>query len=79
MAVRSLRELKGWRLQDSALDIRGQVVVDHDGRTLGTVVDLGVNTMTELAESALLDTGLSFPLHRLERNGTGLQLQKEQE
>jgi sporulation protein YlmC with PRC-barrel domain len=74
VAILPLSELPGWRLADPAQDLRGRTLLDQDGRAIGTVTELAVNTETELVEAIVLDTGLAFPPHKLRLDGDGVHL-----
>ena len=74
MAKLHLSKLYGSALADAAADLRGLKVLAASGETLGTVRELIVNTETEVVESVLLDTGVSCPLRRVERDGNVLRV-----
>lgn len=73
LVVRPLIELPMLRLADRAQDVRGWEVCGHDGRRLGTVVDLLVDIDRLRAETLLVSLARSdhagamvvVPLHRL--------------
>jgi hypothetical protein len=74
MAILPLSALPGWRLADPACDLRGRKLLDRDGRELGTVTELSVNTETDLVEAVVLDTGLAFRPSKLRLDGGAVHL-----
>ena len=79
MAMRPLRDLPGWRLADPSQDVRGLPVLDESGQKLGTVAELVVNTLTDFIQDVVLDTGLAFPVRKLERNGREIRVVKREQ
>lgn len=61
MARIPLSQNDDWHLGD-APDIRGWTVQNPDGRTVGCVDDLIVNTHTHQVDSIVLDTGDRYPM-----------------
>ncbi len=74
MAILSLSQLEGWRLADPSRDLRGLPLVDSSGSTLGTIVELKVNTRTDRVEFVVLSNGEAYPVSRLERERDAVRL-----
>ncbi len=74
MAILSLSQLKDWRLADPSRDLRGLPLLDSSGRSLGTIVELKVNTRTDRVEFVVLSNGEAFPVSRLERERDAVRL-----
>ncbi len=70
MAILPLRELPRYRLADPSQDLRGLAVFDESGRTLGTIVELKVDTLTDHVVLAVLDNGHVLSPRKLRRDGT---------
>ncbi len=56
-----LSQLDDWQLENSNQDLRGKTVMAEDGRTIGTVTEMIVNTDTEYVDELILDDGTPIP------------------
>ena len=57
MARQPLSELDDWELVYDEQDLRGRVLLDAEGRPLGTVTEMMVDTDAERVEAIVLDNG----------------------
>lgn len=64
-----LSKLDDWQLVNSDQDLRGKPLMSADGRTIGTVKEMIVNTDTEYVNALVLDDGTEIPMSdvRLDR------------
>lgn len=56
-----LSQLDDWQLENSGQDLRGRTLMTEDGRELGTIEEMIVNTDTEYVEEIVLDDGTPVP------------------
>lgn len=66
MAYAPLSDLSDWHLVHPEQDIRGWIVQDSSGVTIGRVDDLLVDTDNQLVESIRLDNGDEYPARNIE-------------
>lgn len=62
----SINKNDDWHVEHDRQDIRGWVVHDASGKTVGRVHDLIADTDSGLVESIVLDTGAEFPTSIIE-------------
>ena len=75
MARKPLSELSDWELVDEDQDLRGRKLLDRDGRTLGTIRDMIVDTETGYVEAVVLDDGTTYGAREFElRRGAAVLL-----
>ena len=61
-----LSQLSDFKLVDEHQDIRGRAVRDEEGRDLGTVRYLIVNTDAEEVDTIVLENGQEFPVEAID-------------
>lgn len=62
----SLNRNDDWQVEHKRQDIRGWVVHDASGQTVGRVRDLIADTDSGVVESIVLDSGQEFPANTVE-------------
>lgn len=67
-------ESEAWELENPDEDLRGRAVVGEDGRAMGRVEDMLVDTATLSIDAVLLDTGREIPAASLDISGSELRL-----
>ncbi len=60
-----LSQLDDWQLVNSDKDLRGKTLMTDDGRRLGTVREMIVNTDTEYVDALVLDDGTEIPMSEI--------------
>lgn len=71
-----LSQLSDWQLVHDSQDIRGQTLYDADGRPLGKIDNLIVNTDTEYVDAIVVD-GREIPANALEIGDNTVYLRDE--
>lgn len=66
MPVAPLSDLRDWELAEGRQDLRGRLLIDEQGKPLGTIEQLMVNTEAERVDSVRTDTGELYPVGALE-------------
>ncbi len=61
MAREQLSNLDDWQLANERQDVRGQKLYAPDGREVGTIREMIVNTDTEYVDAIVLDDGTEIP------------------
>lgn len=64
-----LSQLDDWQLVNSDKDLRGKTLMTDDGRMLGKVREMIVNTDTEYVEALVLDDGTEIPMSEVRLDG----------
>lgn len=67
-------ESDAWELENPDDDLRGRMVVGDDGRAMGRVEDMLVDTATQSIDAILLDSGREIPAASLDISGDELRL-----
>lgn len=72
-----LEELDDWKLVDSSQDIRGRVVKDADGRELGKIASMMIDTDRKRVESVVLESGAILPVAEITIGDDDVYLSRE--
>ena len=66
MARVPLSQMDDWELEDKNQDLRGQPLVDQEGRELGTVEEMIVDVEAERVDALRLENGTEYPASSFE-------------
>ena len=61
MARKPLSQLDDWELVHKDQDVRGRTLLDTEGRPLGTVTEMIVDTDEKRVDAIVLDNGVEYP------------------
>lgn len=66
-------ESNAWELENPADDLRGRLVVGPDGRELGRITDMVVDTASQSIDAVVLEDGRQLPALSLDISGDDLR------
>lgn len=72
-----LKDLDDWKLVDGDKDVRGWKVTDEDGRELGTVNSMIVDTSTKRVDTLVMNTGAEVPVSGVDIGDGEVRLSRE--
>lgn len=77
MTREQLSHLDDWKLEHPRQDLRGQKLLAPDGRLVGTIREMIVNTESEYVDAIVLEDGTEVPADDLRLEDDGVYLQHD--